>query len=209
MNSIYPGLHIVFEGPDAVGKSTQIAKTEKYLVELGYTVLLTREPGGTKVGSILRDIVLNTNIDIDPKTEALIMAADRAQDVAENIIPALVRGEIVLSDRYTPSSLVYQGIVRELGIQEIQELNKYATSNHEPDLILCFDLEDHIVKGRLSDDPDRIEKEGDGFHQKIREVYRLLSQTNSWSVVEANGDEQEVFARIQNLINPYLKNKGM
>ena len=101
------GVHIVFEGPDAVGKSTQIALTKKYLEELGHKVVLTREPGGTEVGLMLRKILLETNLNIDPHAEALMMASDRAQDVHEIIMPAIERGDIVLSDRFIPSSLVY------------------------------------------------------------------------------------------------------
>lgn len=203
------GVHIVFEGPDAAGKSTQIARTHEYLLKNGYNVTLTREPGGTPTGALLRTILLDSDVEIDPKAEALMMAADRAQDVAQVILPALVRGDVVLSDRYIPSSLVYQGIVRGLGVEQVQELSTFAVGDHRPDLTLCFDIPDHIAHERIGDEPDRIEQEGQGFHQKIREAYRQLTHDFSWSAVDAYGSEDEVFARIIDLITPVLiRNAG-
>lgn len=203
------GVHIVFEGPDAVGKSTQIKRTFEYFQEKGYQVVLTREPGGTTLGESLRSILLDSDLDIDYRAEALIMAADRAQNVSQVIIPALERGDIVLSDRYIPSSLVYQGIVRGLGTKEVSLLSEFATAGHQPDIIVCFDLEDAIARERVTDDPDRIEREGDRFQQQIRDAYRVLSRDTNWGVVDAGGTQDEVFKRILDLIEPIIVNKAV
>lgn len=203
------GLHIVFEGPDSVGKSTQIVRTEKYLRDRGMNVTLTREPGGTPVGAMLRKILLDSDVTIDDRAEALMMAADRAADVAQVIVPAISRGDIVLSDRYIPSSLVYQGVVRGLGVKEVAQLSQFAVGEHLPDVILCFDLEDQLAAARADEQPDRIEQEGQAFQQKIRDSYRQLSVDHSWSVVDARGTEDEVFARIVDLISPALSDKSV
>ncbi len=207
--SKHRGIHIVFEGPDSVGKSTQIVRTEKYLLDKGLNVSLTHEPGGTRVGSMLRKILLDTDIAIDARAEALMMAADRAADVAQVIVPSLERGDVVLSDRYIPSSLVYQGVVRGLGVNEVAALSKFAAGDHVPDVILCFDLDDHLAAERADEHPDRIEQEGQVFQQKIRDAYRRLSAEHSWSVVDAYGTEDEVFARIVNLISPCISDKSI
>lgn len=201
------GIHIVFEGPDSVGKSTQIELIKNYLVDTGYDVVLTREPGGTEIGSMLRTILLDSDIYVDPRAEALMMAADRAQHIYEVIKPACENGSIVLSDRYIPSSLVYQGVVRGLGVNEVAKLSKFAVDGHEPDLVLCFDLDDDLARQRADEKPDRIEKEGEAFAQNIRDTYRKLSSEFGWAVVDANGTTGEVYARIVDLINPYLQNK--
>ena len=195
------GVHIVFEGPDAVGKSTQIALTKKYLEELGHKVVLTREPGGTEVGLMLRKILLETNLNIDPHAEALMMASDRAQDVHEIIMPAIERGDIVLSDRFIPSSLVYQGIVRRLGIEQVFELSKFALGRHTPDITLCFDILDEKAIARADKNPDRIEREGTDFHQEVRDAYRMMTGKYNWEKIDANGSVDEVFDRIKKIID--------
>lgn len=205
----YSGVHIVFEGPDSVGKSTQIKLTEKYLLNSGLRVTLTREPGGSPVGAMLRKILLDTDVEIDDRAEALMMAADRAADVAQVIVPACQRGEIVLSDRYIPSSLVYQGVVRGLGVEEVASLSAFAVGDHEPDIVLCFDLDDDIAAARADEQPDRIEQEGQGFQQQIRDAYRRLSTQFSWNTVDASGTHDEVFARIVDLISPYIPDKSV
>lgn len=202
------GLHIVFEGPDGAGKSTQIELLKDYLTSEGFGVTLAREPGGTEIGKSLRKILLETDADIDPRAEALMMAADRAQDVAEVIVPNLEKGQIVLSDRYIPSSLVYQGYARNLGEKIIAELSDFATNGHVPDLILCFDIDDDLAKSRMDEIPDRIEKEGEEFAQFVRETYRKLSKSNNWSRIDANGTTDEVFSQIKNLIIPLLPAKN-
>lgn len=198
------GIHIVFEGPEAVGKSTQIARTVAFLEEQGRTVTLTREPGSTELGLMLRNILLDSHLEINARAEALLMAADRAQDVSEIIVPAIENGNIVLSDRYTPSSLVYQGVVRGLGVDAVAQLSDFACAGHNADITLCFDLDDDLARARAKSEPDRMEREGEQFHQKVRDAYRELSNTFGWSRVDAMGSEDEVFARIVDLISPAL-----
>jgi len=198
------GIHIVFEGPEAVGKSTQIVKLQEFLEGLGYTVVRTREPGVAGLGEKLRELLLDTEIYIAPRAEALMMAADRAQNVDVEILPALAQGSVVLSDRHVPSSLVYQGVVRGLGVQEVKSLSGFACNGHVPDIVLCFDLQDDLAKSRAKDSPDRMEREGEEFHQQVRDAYRSLSEEFKWSVVDANGSEDQVFERIKDLISPLL-----
>lgn len=195
------GMHIVFEGPDAVGKSTQIQLTKEYIESLGRKVILTREPGGTTVGLELRKILLDSDLPIHPRAEALMMAADRAQDVHEVIVPSIEFGINVLSDRFIPSSLVYQGVVRDLGIDTIYRLSEFALGGHIPDITLCFDLEDELAIARADKNPDRIEREGVDFHQKVRDAYRDLTRQFSWDKIDANGSIEEVFERIKKVID--------
>ncbi len=194
-------MHIVFEGPDAVGKSTQIQRTKEYFESLGRKVILTREPGGTTVGLELRKILLESDLPIHPRAEALMMAADRAQDVHEIIVPSVSSGMIVLSDRFISSSLVYQGVVRDLGIDSIYKLSEFALDGHTPDVTLCFDLQDELAISRADKNPDRIEREGTEFHQKVREAYRKLTDQYGWEKIDANGTQDEVFVRIKNVID--------
>ena len=193
-------MHIVFEGPDAVGKSTQIKLTKDYFESLGRKVILTREPGGTTVGLELRKILLETDLPIHPRAEALMMAADRAQDVHEIIVPSVGAGMIVLSDRFISSSLVYQGVVRDLGIDSIYKLSEFALDGHSPDVTLCFDLQDELAISRADKNPDRIEREGIEFHQKVRDAYRKLTEQYGWDKIDANGTKEEVFGRIKKVI---------
>ncbi|HQZ14734.1 MAG TPA: dTMP kinase [Acidimicrobiia bacterium] len=198
------GVHIVFEGPEAVGKSTQILKLQEYLEGLGHVVVRSREPGVAGLGEKLRELLLDTDIYISPRAEALMMAADRAQNVDVEIMPALKAGSIVLSDRHVPSSLVYQGVVRGLGVDQVKSLSDFACDGHQADIVLCFDLEDGLAKSRGKENPDRMEREGEEFHQQVRDAYRTLSKKFRWSIVDAHGSEDEVFERIKNLISPLL-----
>lgn len=198
------GIHIVFEGPEAVGKSTQIMLLEKYLEHKGFEVVRTREPGVAGLGVKLRELLLDTDIHIAPRAEALMMAADRAQNVEVEILPSLKKGAVVLSDRHVPSSLVYQGIVRRLGVEEVKALSDFACNGHQPDIVLCFDLNDDLARSRAKGNPDRMEREGEDFHQQVRDAYRDLSKKYSWSVIDANGTEEEVSNRINDLIFPLI-----
>src|SRR5690606_28797625 len=135
------GIFIVLEGPDGSGKSTMAKKIGKYFSDKGREVEFTREPGGTKISEKIRDLILdNNNTEMNYRTEALLYAAARAQLVNEKIIPWLEQGKIVISERFVYSSLVYQGIGRGLGIDEIKNINKFATANIVPDLVLLLDV---------------------------------------------------------------------
>ena len=142
-----PGRFVVLEGGDGSGKSTQAARLAAGLRQRGIAVCETFEPGATGAGAVMRELLLHSREAIAPTTEALLMAADRAQHVAEQIAPALLRGEWVVCDRYLPSSLVYQGIVRGLGVDTVAAVNRVATASVEPDLVIVVDVTDAVAHG--------------------------------------------------------------
>jgi dTMP kinase len=198
------GCFVVLEGGDGSGKSTQLPRLAEWLRGRGLEVVVTREPGGTPLGSTLRSVVLEGEDSIDPTAEALLMAADRAQHVAEVIRPALARGAWVLSDRHVPSSLVYQGIVRKLGVDAIEAVNSWATGALTPDLVLVLDVTDEVAESRRPGEPDRLEREGDVFHADVRAAYRDLAAAKGWSVIDGSGSPDEVEARIAAALAEHL-----
>ncbi|MDQ0642414.1 dTMP kinase [Microbacterium murale] len=172
------GVWITLEGGDGSGKTTQAELLEKWLTDAGHTVLRTREPGGSEVGHLIRDIVLHHRGDIAPRAEALLYAADRAHHVATVVRPALERGEIVLQDRYLDSSVAYQGAGRVLDATEVRELSLWAAEGALPDLTLLLDLDAATARTRLdsADKPfDRLESEKAEFHTRVRESFLALA----------------------------------
>ena len=179
------GLFVAFEGGDGAGKSTQTALLAQALTALGYTVLRTREPGGTPVGEQLRSLVLeHGNGEIDARCEALIFAASRAAHAAQVIRPALAGGQVVLTDRYIDSSVAYQGAGRELGPEQIRSLNEWATGGLRPDLTVLLDVDpaDGRTRRNAGAAPDaaeggedRLESEPDAFHSRIRHAFLELA----------------------------------
>lgn len=171
------GLFITLEGPDGSGKSTIIKLIGDYLQEKGIDAIMTREPGGTSIGEDIRHIILdNKNIDMGGETEALLYAASRAQHVHEKILPALNAGKLVLCDRFVLSSLAYQGVGRGLGIDRVKKINDFALSGLYPDLILFFHIDPEITLKRKTNgtDGDRLEKEGNDFHNRVYNGYMEL-----------------------------------
>ena len=152
------GLFITFEGADGCGKTTQIQLLDKYLQRKGEKTLLTREPGAKGLGVRLRDILLNYNGEVSPNCESFLFLADRAQHVDCIIKPALNKGEIVLCDRHTDSTVAYQGYGRGLDINKINLLNEYATSGLKPDLTIIFDIDAETSLQRVGKEKDRINK---------------------------------------------------
>ena len=132
------------------------------------------------------------------------MAADRAQHVATEIEPALARGEWVVCDRYVPSSLVYQGVVRGLGVERVAALSAVATQGLAPDVVLVLDVADEFAAARQSAEPDRLEREGDGFHAAVRRAYRELAPQHGWVVVDGSGTVDEVAGRVRDALAPVL-----
>lgn len=179
MNKQRAGVFIAFEGGDGAGKSTQAARLAAALESRGYTVLRTREPGGTPVGEKLRSLVLDHgNGEIDAHTEALIFAASRAAHATQVIRPALSRGEIVLTDRYIDSSVAYQGAGRNLGLEAVRSLNEWATSGLQPHLTVLLDVDPQLGRRRRTAGQaaeDRLESEADEFHTRIREAFLSLA----------------------------------
>lgn len=171
------GLFITLEGPDGSGKSTIIKLIGDYLQKKGIEFIMTREPGGTSIGEDIRHIILdNKNTDMGGETEALLYAASRAQHVHEKILPALDSGKLVLCDRFVLSSLAYQGVGRGLGIDRVKMINDFALSGLYPDLILFFHIDPEITLKRKTSgtDGDRLEKEGNDFHNRVYNGYMEL-----------------------------------
>lgn len=189
----YPGTFIVFEGPDGSGKTTQIQLLADALKALGHRVTVTREPGGTIIGEKLRALVLDHgNGDIDPHTEALIFAASRAAHAHQKIRPALMRGEIVLCDRYIDSSAAYQGAGRGLGINSIINLSRWATTDLLPDTTILLDLPLAESQARTASrgTTDRMEDSDDTFRQALHNTFTHLADTHpqNYQRINANRD---------------------
>jgi dTMP kinase len=189
------GRFVVLEGGDGSGKSTQVRRLAARLRGDGLHVVETREPGGTDLGAAVRALLLD-GPDIDARAEALLMAADRAQHIAELVRPALEAGAWVLSDRHVASSLVYQGWVRGLGVDQVAALSRFAVDGLVPDLVLVLDVDDAVAEGRRSGDSDRLEREGAEFHRAIRAAYRELAAARGWVLVDGGADEATVEAAI-------------
>jgi dTMP kinase len=192
-----PGRFVVLEGGDGSGKTTQVARLAATLRARGIPVLETFEPGAGSIGKVLRELLLHGPDVIAPMTEALLMAADRAQHVATEVAPALARGDWVVCDRYVPSSLVYQGVVRGLGVARVQAINEMATGGLAPDLVVVLDLDDRVAHDRRAGEADRLEREGLAFHAKVREAYRALATENGWVVVDGSADADTVAREVE------------
>jgi dTMP kinase len=173
------GRFITFEGGDGAGKTTQAVKLEAWLRERGHEVVRTREPGGTALGQGLRELLLHGAEPVDPRTEALLYAADRAQHVAQIVRPALKRGAIVVQDRYIDSSLAYQGAGRVLAIDEVRRLSTWASGGLQPDVTVLLDVSPErgvarrVAAGNVA---DRLEREASDFHARVREAFLQLAR---------------------------------
>lgn len=177
--NIESGLFITMEGPDGAGKSTQIELLKGYLESKGYEIVITREPGGTKISEAIRQIILNKEYtEMSPYTELLLYAAARAQLVEEVIRPALNNSKAVICDRFVESSVVYQGIARGMGIDTVYAVNEYALHGLRPQLTILLDLdgEEGIRRKKNQTELDRMEAEGIEFHQHVAAGYRLLAE---------------------------------
>ncbi|MDQ4145383.1 MAG: dTMP kinase [Actinomycetota bacterium] len=171
------GLFVVFEGGEGAGKTTQIEALTKWLEARGEEVVVTREPGGTAIGDRVRKLLLDPEIEtMDPRAEALLYAADRAQHVSELIAPALRDGKIVVSDRFLDSSLAYQGLARGLGLDEIYDISQWATGGLVPDVVFCLRIDPKTGFDRLDRETDRLENEGITFHERVSIAYRKLAK---------------------------------
>ncbi|AWD65061.1 MULTISPECIES: dTMP kinase [Priestia] len=176
------GTFITFEGPEGAGKTTIIHMVQQKLIQDGYNIVLTREPGGIRIAEQIREIILNpSNTEMDARTEALLYAAARRQHLVEKVIPELNKGNIVLCDRFIDSSLAYQGNARGIGVEDIFAINQFAIEQTMPQATLYFDIEpevglERINKGR-KDEINRLDLESLDFHYKVRDGYlSLLSQ---------------------------------
>lgn len=198
------GRFIVLEGSDGSGKSTIADRIGKYFSEKGRDIEFTREPGGTLISEKIRELILDReHIEMDYRTEALLYAAARAQLVSEKIIQWLKAGKVVISERYVYSSLVYQGLGRGLGIDEVKKINDFATAGIKPDLVILLDVEPvKALKRKLSiDGGDRLENEDISFHQNVYEGYKKLSEYFPEIItVDAERTIDEIFEEIKGLL---------
>jgi dTMP kinase len=202
------GLFIAFEGGEGAGKTAQARLTAIWAREQGYDVVATHEPGATKIGMRLRALLLDTaqGGGMSAHTEALLYAADRAEHVAKVIDPALERGAVVITDRYTDSSLAYQGAGRGLPAAEIARLNSWATDGRAPDLTILLDVDPEIGLGRRASSADRLEAEPIDFHRRVRIGFLDLASAapERYLVINANWPFDEIGQRIKDRIREIL-----
>ncbi|MDO4764917.1 MAG: dTMP kinase [Eubacteriales bacterium] len=203
-------MFIVIEGMDGSGKSTQIALLKEKLLAAEKKIRITREPGGTPIGEMLREIVLSPeNKEMAAETEALLYAASRAQHVSEVINPSLARGEIVISDRYVVSSYVYQGIARNLGMDAVKQINDFAIKGRMPDLtIFLFVGENTALQRKIRQkELDRLESESDSFHQRVNNGFRKVAEEYKFPklIIQADGSPEEVHDQIWERVKKELK----
>jgi dTMP kinase len=194
---------VVLEGGDGCGKSTQAQILVARLRSLGREVVATREPGATPAGAEIRALVLGGG-DLDSRAEALLIAADRAEHVAEVIRPALARGAVVVSDRYVPSSLAYQGVARGLGVEEVARLSKWATGGLDPDLVVVLDVDPAAAVARRAAPQDRMEREPDSFRALVRDAYRDLAGRFGWTLLDGSAPVEEVAEQVWTAVRPLV-----
>lgn len=194
------GLFITFEGADGCGKTTQIELLDKYLRNKGFETIITREPGAKGLGVKLREILLNYEGEVSPKTESFLFLADRAQHVDCLIKPAITEGKIVLCDRHTDSTVAYQGYGRELDIEQINYLNNLATGGLKPDLTIIFDIDVENSMQRVGKNKDRMESAGVEFFNRVRYGYLEIAKQEPQRVKVINASDT-----IENIHNQVLE----
>lgn len=198
------GILITLEGNDGSGKSSVIEAIRKTLEEKGYPVVYTREPGGSKIAENIRKVILDVeNTGMDPKTEALLYAASRREHIEKTIRPALQAGQIVLCDRFIDSSLAYQGYARGLGIDEVYNMNLYATEGLLPDLTILVCVKPEIGIARITQNHrgelDRLESEKMEFHQKVYQGYLAVQEKFSNRIQMIDGEKTKEEVRLDAL----------
>lgn len=200
------GLFITLEGADGCGKTTQINLLKDYLINKGYEVVLTREPGGKGLGEKLREILLNYDGEVSDRCEAFLYLADRAQNIDTIIKPAINSGKIVLCDRHTDSSLAYQGYGREQNLDNINMLNELAVNGIHPDLTIVFDIDTETSMARVGTEKDRLERAGIEFHKRVRNGYLEIAKQNPQriKVVDASQSISNVQKDVLKIIENYL-----
>lgn len=204
------GKLIVFEGPDGSGKTTILKKVNEKLTDQGYKLKLVREPGGTDISEKIREIIIdNDNVNMAAKTESLLFAASRAQLVEEKLRPALENGEIILCDRFVLSSLLYQGVGRGLGIDEVKAINDFAIGDIKPNLTIFFniDYKTALVRKRANFSADRLENEDFDFHKRIFDAYISIADRYKDDIkqVDATRSIEEVSTDVLKLIKDLLE----
>ena len=205
------GLFITLEGPEGSGKTTAALRIVDTLKTLGYEVVYTREPGGIEIAEQIRQVILDPkNTAMDAKTEALLYAASRRQHLVEKVMPALQTGKIVLCDRFVDSSLVYQGMAINLGIETVYQMNLFAIEDVMPDLTIFFDVEPTVGLARIAADNtrevNRLDMETIEFHQKVYEGYLEVARhfPNRIQSIDASQNQDTVFEQCLSLIKSRL-----
>jgi dTMP kinase len=204
------GKLIVFEGVEGSGKTTQLARSQAWLSESGWLqqlqlqeyllhLVVTREPGGTEFGQQIRQFLLQPSAVIQDRAELLLYAADRAQHVEEQLQPQLAAGALILCDRYTDSTMAYQGYGRGLDLKQIHQINQIATGGLESDLTLWFDLDVTVGLSRTHrrGAADRIEQADLAFHQRVQQGFRELAAAHPHRIVRVDADQSEVEVSVQ------------
>jgi dTMP kinase len=207
------GRLISFEGAEGSGKSTQIARLAAHFQKTHREVVSTREPGGTEIGEQIRSIIVHNSKgdEMCAETELLLFTAARAQLVREVIAPALLRGAVVLSDRFLDSSTVYQGIARNLAADPVAQINRFAVGEVMPDLTIVIDVPEEVslarLKQRASDLPDRMERENIDFYKKVRDGYLVLAKgmPERFIVVDGTKPEEAIEKKIWTEVQARLK----
>jgi len=207
------GVFITFEGMDGCGKTTQMRRLARRLRKIGRTLLETAEPGGTEIGSQIRKILLDSaNHALSPTAELLLYFASRAQNVDQSILPALSDGAVVLSDRFTDSSLVYQGCGRGLGADTVLALDRIACRGLKPDLTLLIDVdlatslaraEARNLRGNRT---DRMEEQGAAFYEKVRDAYLALAakEPDRFHIIDGRDKQDSVAAQIWGVVSAHV-----
>jgi dTMP kinase len=206
------GFFITLEGMDGCGKSTQLEMLARALERRGLDALVTREPGGTPLGEGVRELLVSDAVDIGRAAELFLIVGARAQHVAQLIKPALAAGRIIICDRYTDSTVAFQGYGRGIDLSFIDRMNRFATEEVTPDLTIIFDLEPELARTRLSARPvggllGALDEEALEFHARVREGYRRLaaSEPSRVRVVDASGTPEETHAKVMSLVLSMLK----
>lgn len=206
------GIFITMEGPDGSGKSTQLELLKRYLSEKGYEIVITREPGGTKISEAVREIILNKDFtEMSYMTEALLYASARAQLVSEVIKPALEAGKAVISDRFVDSSAVYQGMARGLGVENVYKINEFALQGIMPELTIHLDLPAEVGISRKNDQKelDRMELEAIDFHEKVADGYRRLAKLDPKRIYTIDATQsieaihRQIVDKIENILSKH------
>ncbi len=215
-----PGTFITFEGIDGSGKSTQLRLLNTFLRARGCEALVTREPGGTTLGLRLREALLDAMEEVDPLTELLVFAADRAQHVRRKLLPALDSGAVVISDRYADATIAYQGAGRGFPPELIAQIVQLATGGLAPDLTLLFDVstEESIsrtTRRSSSKNPaargaDRLDIEDAEFHARVRDAYLRLAnaEPERIKVIDTSGPVEQTHVRVKQIVVPFLSSRG-
>lgn len=206
-------MFITFEGPEGSGKTSHLLLLNDFLVEAGYQVLCTREPGGTSIGDQIREVLLNNrNIEMHPRSEILLFQASRAQLVEEVINPRIKNGEIVLCDRYADSTIAYQGYGHQVDLTQLKSIIGFATGGLKPDLTILLDLDVKVgLKRRQKDgDVNRLDQFVVEFHQRVRDGYHALvkAEPDRWVVIDAGQALELVQLELQQVIIQKLSEWG-